>query len=60
MKYAPHKIRDFHLKYPDKPGPPNKLEEWIKAWEDGDDNYDYLDNDFAMTKAEKTAWLKKH
>ena len=35
LKGAPHKLKTFHLNYPRLPGPPLKLEEWIKAWEDG-------------------------
>lgn len=30
---APHKIKDFHDSHPDRPGPPRRLNEWIKAWE---------------------------
>ena len=45
FKYSPHKLRDFHLAHPDLPGPPRKLEEWIKQWEDGVDEYNHLDDD---------------
>ena len=45
FKYSPHKLRDFHLAHPDLPGPPRKLNEWIKQWEDGVDDYDHLDDD---------------
>jgi hypothetical protein len=44
FKYSPHKLRDFHLTYPNLPGPPRQLSEWIKQWENGIDNYDYLDD----------------
>lgn len=37
FKGAPHKIRDFHAQYPDKPGPPRRLQEWLRAWEAEDD-----------------------
>ena len=30
FKYSPYKLRDFHLAYLDLPGPPRKLDEWIK------------------------------
>ena len=34
---APHKVRDYHLTYPDKPGPPVRLEAWLKAYENDED-----------------------
>jgi hypothetical protein len=45
LKYAPHKVRDFHAKNPTKPGPPKRLDEWIKLWEAGEDTYDHADDD---------------
>ena len=45
FKYSPHKLRDFHLQNQSEPGPPRRLNEWIKAWEDGVDDYDALDDD---------------
>ena len=45
LKYAPHKVRDFHLRYPTKPGPLRRLDEWIRFWEAGDDTYDHEDDD---------------
>jgi len=44
FKYSPYKLRDFHLAYPDLPGPPRKLDSWVKCWEEGLDNYNNLDN----------------
>lgn len=37
FKGSPHRIRDYHQKYPDEPGPPRRLPEWLRAWEDGID-----------------------
>jgi transposase InsO family protein len=31
---SPLRLRDFHLAYPDKPGPPRLLTEWLKTWEE--------------------------
>jgi hypothetical protein len=31
FKNAPQKLIEFHERYPDKPGPPLRLQEWIKA-----------------------------
>lgn len=45
LKYAPHKVRDFHARNPTKPGPPKRLDEWIKLWEAGEDTYDHADDD---------------
>jgi hypothetical protein len=33
---CPQKLKDFHTRYPDQPGPPKYLNEWIKCWHDGD------------------------
>jgi hypothetical protein len=47
---SPHKLRDYHKDYPDKPGPPRRLEEWIKAWESGEEEYDHLADDRVAKK----------
>ncbi|EED18927.1 retrotransposon polyprotein, putative [Talaromyces stipitatus ATCC 10500] len=31
FKNAPAKLREFHAAYPDKPGPPRRLQEWLDA-----------------------------
>jgi transposase InsO family protein len=55
FKYSPHKLRDFHAANQDKnlPGPPRLLDQWIKAWENGRDNYDELDDDRPIPHARK-------
>jgi hypothetical protein len=45
---APHKLRDYYRNYPDTAGPPRRLDEWIKAWEEGIENYDHLADDKAL------------
>jgi hypothetical protein len=35
---APHKLKIFHDRYPQKAGPPRRLNEWITAWEQGVDD----------------------
>ena len=45
FKYSPHRLKEFHLVHPDLLGPPRKLDEWIKQWENGVDDYDDLDDD---------------
>ncbi|ODM16893.1 hypothetical protein SI65_07858 [Aspergillus cristatus] len=37
FKGSPHRIRDYHQEHPDRPGPPRRLQEWLKAWEEGVD-----------------------
>lgn len=58
LKYAPHKLKAFHMAYPDLPGPPKRLPDWIKAWEDGADNYDELDDDKPMAKRLRAAFFR--
>jgi len=31
FKNSPHRIRDFHVQYPNLAGPPKRLAEWLKA-----------------------------
>ena len=45
LKYSPAKLRDFHQRNKDQPGPPRKLQEWQNAWEEGRDEYEDLDDD---------------
>jgi transposase InsO family protein len=52
---SPHKLRDFHLAYPEKPGPPRRLNEWIKAWEDGVDDLNHLADDKPVQKTRRSA-----
>jgi transposase InsO family protein len=59
LKGAPHKLKTFHLNHPSLPGPPARLEEWIKAWEDGLDDYDYLNGDQPLTGPLRTAFFKR-
>jgi len=45
LKHAPHKVRDFHIRNPTRPGPPKRLGEWIKHWEADEDAPDHEDDD---------------
>jgi transposase InsO family protein/predicted aspartyl protease len=39
---SPFKLRDFHTRFPNAPGPPRNLPEWIQAWETGEEDTDHL------------------
>jgi hypothetical protein len=58
IKTAPHKLRDFHLANQMLPGPPAKLPQWLRLFEDGEDNYDYADSDFEMEKDERKRFFE--
>jgi hypothetical protein len=32
---SPQRLREFHERYPDQPGPPKHLDEWIECWHAG-------------------------
>jgi hypothetical protein len=42
FKNSPHKLDDFHKANPTRPGPPKRLDVWLKCWEEtanhSDDN----------------------
>jgi transposase InsO family protein len=59
FKYAPDKLREFHLANPARDGPLMLLEEWTKAWKDGRDDYDELEDDRPMTKDSRTSFFQK-
>jgi transposase InsO family protein len=59
FKYAPHKVRDFHLANPEQVGPPKKLLDWMKAWEQGLEEYEELDNDEPMDKRSRASFFRK-
>lgn len=59
LKGAPHKLKAFHLNNQGLPGPPARLEEWIRAWEDGLDDYEHLNDDRPMTGPLRTAFFRR-
>ena len=59
LKYSPHKLREFHLQHTTEPGPPRKLREWQKAWEDGVEDYDNLDDDKPMTASLRASFFER-
>jgi transposase InsO family protein/predicted aspartyl protease len=59
FKYSPHKLRDFHAMNKDQPGPPRLLDHWIKAWEDGEDDYDDLEDDRPVMKLKERGRMSR-
>ena len=59
FKYCPHKVRDFYLANPTRPGPPAKLLEWLEAWEKGLDSYEELDNSKAMDRSSRASFFRR-
>ena len=49
LKYSPHNLRDYHLANPKQAGPPRSLDKWLRAWEEGRDNYDELDDNVPLS-----------
>lgn len=48
FKHCPHRLQDYHLQYPNNPGPPRQLQHWLRAWE-GDGDTDTNDDHDART-----------
>ena len=40
---SPYKLEEFHDKYPNQPGPPKYLDEWLKCQKDGKDLVEHYD-----------------
>jgi hypothetical protein len=57
--YSPHLIRNFHFANPKLPGPPRALDRWIKAWEEGIDDYEYLEDDSVATTRSRTSFFRR-
>ena len=59
FKYAPEKIRDFHLANPTKPGPPARLQDWLDAFQAGKDDYEDLHGSQECTKASRASFFRR-
>jgi transposase InsO family protein len=59
VKYAPAKIKEFHLNNPTQAGPPAKLPDWLQAFNDGVDDYDHLDGDKEMDGRSRTSFFRR-
>jgi hypothetical protein len=59
IKYAPHKLQDFHKQNPDQPEPPRNLQKWQAAWENRHEDYDELDNDKPLPTHLRASFFQK-
>ena len=59
FKYSPHKLRDFYLAHPDLPRLPRKLENWIKCWEEGIDNYNDLEDNKELEQRLRAGFFRR-
>lgn len=50
---------EFHLQYPDKPGPSCKLMEWLEVWKSGQHTYDELDDNTPMSPSPRTSCFRE-
>ncbi|KAI0993657.1 hypothetical protein K3495_g14527 [Podosphaera aphanis] len=57
--YSPHLLRKFHMEHQDLPGPPVNLPIWIQAYNDGRDDYSELQNDSAMDRRLRAAFINQ-
>ena len=55
---SPHWLQAFHVGYPDQPGPLQRLENWLQAWENSEDDVDdHLDNEYTQDWGQP--WFKE-
>jgi hypothetical protein len=57
--YSPHKLREFHFRNQEYPGPPRILDAWQQAWEDGKDEYEDLQDDTPMFTRLRASFFKR-
>ena len=48
LKGCPYKLKDFHDQYPNKPGPPRHLTDWIRCYDEGTDTEDRWDDNLLV------------
>ena len=55
---SPHRVKDFHERFPDAPGPPKRLQAWIDAYMNEED-YDPSPEDNVALKAGRKSRRKR-
>jgi hypothetical protein len=58
LKYSPHKLRDYYLANRQQLGPPKRLADWVRAWEDGTEDYNDLDDDSILPTRLRTSFFQ--
>ena len=59
FKGAPRKLKAFHNQYPNKPGLPQHLTDWIHCYEEGTDPEDHWDDNLLVVTDDKDGiWVK--
>ena len=56
---APHVVQKFHLDHPTAKGPPKALLAWLKAYNDGVDDYRELEDNSVMTSTARTQFFER-
>lgn len=59
FKYSPHLLRNFHIQHPELPGPPLQLQDWIDAFEKGEEDYEHLGNNKPMPSEMREAFFTR-
>lgn len=54
---APYLDKDFNLNYPNAPGPPKLLPDWVEAYNKGIDDYSYLRANGCMNQTTRTRFF---
>jgi hypothetical protein len=57
FKYNLHLLKRFYLANLTLSGPPANLPLWIQAWEDGIDDYNYLDSNKLVLSCLRTSFF---
>ena len=56
---SPYKLRAFHERFPDAVGPPRNLPEWILAWEEGNEDTKYLEDNRPVAPIKSKSRVKE-